>query len=127
VAGANTDYKRLLIKGIAYDAEEETITLQAALKAAVRGKYDDTGGGYSIIGSAGNGQSVTFQLPQSKFQPHEIAIAVSQLDDLYTDAVTELATDDIASPNDSQILARMLALLFPRNEASVDYSGMSRA
>ncbi len=50
---------------------------------------------------------------------------VSDLYDLYEAAVSDLARDSISSPTDSQILARMLALLKPRNEMASDFSRMA--
>lgn len=137
MAGANSEFKKLLLKGIFYDAQGagvvgagtgRALALQAALRLAVSGQYNSTPNGMVIVATAGNGQSAQFALPQaaSQYSPFEISVAVSQLDDLFTDAQTELVTDGITSPTDDQIFARMLELLKPRNSESIDYSRMSQ-
>jgi hypothetical protein len=126
VAGANTEFKKLLLKGLFYDAQNRALELEKALRLAVSGQYNSTASGLVIVATAGNGQSVQFALPESKYTPFEIAIAVSQLDDLFDDAKSELITDGIASPSDDQIFVRMKELLRPRNSCGVDYSRMSQ-
>lgn len=46
----------------------------------------------------------------------------AELYDLYEAALVELDADDIASPTNSQIKTRMLAMLKPRNRMRSDYS-----
>lgn len=126
--GASTDFKRNLLRGIAWDATDRALTLEAALKLACRGQYSKTVDGLFLTASSGNGFSMQFSLPAdaAQFSPAIIAASVSQLYDIYEEACAELVADEIDEPTDDQRLARMLALLKPRNSASVDYSEMTQ-
>jgi hypothetical protein len=126
VAGASTEFKRLLLKGLRWDAQKAGIRLREALKAACQARLEETKTGLALIGTSGNGASMTFALPQlaSAIGQEAIIFAVSQLDDLLTDSEADLITAGNAAPNDDAILAEMLFRLKPRRAMREDYSGM---
>lgn len=126
MAGADTDFKRNLLRGIFWDGEEATpaLDLQAALKAACRARYADTSEGLALVGTSGNGASITFALPNSNYSQAVISSAVSQLYDLFDEATAELVADGTATPTDEQVLARMLVLLKPVRELYSDRSAL---
>jgi hypothetical protein len=126
VAQVTVAFRRLLLKGILWDAQEQGVLLAEALKAACRAKYVATNTGANLIGASGNGSSVTFSLPQeaSTLTPSAVAEACSELDDLYAEVRADLVTGGTAIPTDGQIYAEMLHNLAPRRSAYADRSGM---
>lgn len=129
MAKVTTEFKRNLLRGLQWDADEQGVRLEAALKSACRGRYSETNTGQILVGASGNGSSVTFALPQasSSFSPAAITVAVTDLYDLYVSAVAELAAEDNDSPTDTQVLARMLVLLKPVRSIGSDYSQLCTA
>jgi hypothetical protein len=129
VARVTTEFSRNLLRGLVWDAQDQGLRLEAAIKAACRGKYHETNTGLSIVGASGNGSSVTFALPQaaSSFTPDALAVAFTELYDLYESAVAEFVAEGNATPNDAQVIARMLALLKPKRERSSDFSQLCTA
>lgn len=125
MAGASIEFRRLLLRGLGWDAEKLGITLQTALKCACQGRLEENKTGQQIVGASGNGASITFELPQSSTEltPSKVLESVSQLYDLYEIAVAELEADETTA-TDSAILARMLQLLVRRNEVYTDRSGV---
>jgi hypothetical protein len=126
VAGVTTDFKRNLLRGLAWDAEDRALELETVLKEACRARVEETRTGKVLVGVSGNGASATYALPQSasRISPAEIDGACGQLYSLYEIAIEQLATDGNASPTDDQIRIRMLKLLVSNNEAVTDRSGV---
>lgn len=126
MAGVTTEFKRNLLRGLAWDAEDRALTLEAVLKEACRARVEETRTGKVLIGVSGNGANAQFALPQaaSRLSPAEIDGACEQLYSLYETAIAELDTDEVASPSDAQIKSRMLSLLVRRNEAVTDRSAV---
>jgi hypothetical protein len=124
VAGVTTEFKRNLLRGLAWDAQDRALTLEAVLKEACRARLEETKTGKVLTMAAGNGSQAQFSLPQaaSRMSPAEVDSACEQLYTLYESTLVELATDGVDSPTDAQILARMLSLLVRRNEAYSDRS-----
>jgi hypothetical protein len=131
VADARTEFRRLLLRGLFWDAQDQGVRLEAALKSAVRGVYTQNGSGQAIIRAQGNGALIEFALPQmaSSFTPEAISIAVEGLYSLLDSANTELSTDGNSAPTDAQVFARMLSLLQPSRAHSrgVDFSHLVTA
>lgn len=125
MAIASVEFRRLLLRGIAWDAEKLGIRLREALKAACQGRLEESKAGQQIVGVSGNGASLTFALPQSSSEltPSRVLNAVSQLYDLYEQTLAELETDEVTA-TDSAITARMLRLLVRRNEVYTDRSAV---
>lgn len=120
-------FKKLLLRGLIWDAEENVMTIQAVLKDSIRAKITSISGGLYLISTSANGASVTYQLPAlaSGISPDRIATACSELYDLYEAAIVDLSGDSIASPTNEQIRDRMLAMMLPTNQARSDYSLMT--
>jgi len=129
VAQVTTAFRRLLLKGIQWDAEQAGVLLVDALKAACRAKYTSTNTGQVLVGATGNGSSVTFALPSeaSTLTPTAVGEACSELDDLYTDCKADLVTAGDAAPTDDEVYAEMLFRLDPRARRAIreDYSDMA--
>lgn len=121
-----TDFKRLFLRGISWDATDASITLTAALKAAARAQLTATATGATLIGTAGNGHSVTFQLPSSGqgASPQDITELCEELITRYDAAVVALVASGVASPSDDQILTEMLALMTAATEVYSDFTQM---
>ena len=131
MAGASVEFRRLLLRGLHWDAEKAGIFLEEALRSACRARLDETKTGLIVESVGGNGASITFQLPQSasRLTQETISESLSQLYDLYEVAVTELVADEtlesadaVTKANNDAIKTRMLALLVARNEAWTDRS-----
>lgn len=126
MAGVTTEFKRNLLRGLAWDADDRALTLHNILKEACRARVEESRTGKVLVGVSGNGASVQYALPQaaSRMSPAEIDSACEQLYTIYELSIAELATDGIAAPNDTQIKTRMLSLLVRRNEAYTDRSAV---
>ena len=123
---ASAEFSRLLIQGIQWDAQDANITLYVALKAAARAKLSLTDKGRYLIGTTGNGKSVSFQLPplgrgQSS---EELAEATYRLVELYEASKASLIAGGIAAPTDEQIVAEIKARLQPVRSYRVDFVGL---
>ncbi len=126
MAGVTTEFKRNLLRGLAWDAQDRGLSLESVLKEACRARLEETKTGKVLTMAAGNGSQAQFSLPQaaSRMSPAEIDAACESLYTLYENTLTELATDGVGSPTDDQIRIRMLTLLVRRNEAYTDRSGI---
>lgn len=115
-----TEFKRLFLRGLKWDAEEQTITLTAALKAAARAQLLQTNQGLSLVATSGNGHSTTFALPVSgrDASPQDIAGMLEDLLTRYDAAVEALG----GTPSDDQIFTEMMAMLEAVTEVYSDFT-----
>jgi hypothetical protein len=115
-----TEFKRLFLRGLKWDAEEQTITLAAALKTAARAQLVQTNQGLSLIATSGNGHSTTFSLPVAgrDASPQDIAGMIEDLLTRYGAAEAALG----GTPSDDQIFTEMMALLVPITESYSDFT-----
>jgi hypothetical protein len=122
----STDYKRLFLQGLKWDAEDAGITLAEALKVAARAKLTSVDGGLVLIGVAGNGMSQTFTLPANgaNLNPVSAAELCAEMLRRYDEAVADLAgqTPAVESPTDAQIFATMKTLLKAVRSYRSDFS-----
>lgn len=125
---ATTAFKRLLLQGIAWDAEDADLTLLDGLKAASRAQLTETKNGTVLIGTAGNGFNATFTLPNNGqgITPTDATELCSELLDRYNDALAALTARGIDTPTDSQILVEMLALMKKVKSSYADFSTIPR-
>ena len=77
-----TSDKRAFLNCIKWDADEARIALKDGLKAALRGQVQEISTGKVLIGTAGNGQTVSFALPASLDAATAMRV-VQELWDLY--------------------------------------------
>lgn len=121
---ASTTFKKLLLRGIKWDAEAQTLTLADALKAAVQAKFSSsTSKGRFLSGTSQAGHAVSFTLPSHRdATPQEIAEATLELLELFEAVVAELG----GSPTDDEVLTAMLAKLIPCRSVQSDFSLMER-
>ena len=127
VATLSTDFKRLLLRGIGWDAKKNGLKLEEALRYVCQGKYQDNGDGRSIIATSGNGAAMQFALPQSdvNISPESVSSSCSELYDRYESAKADLVTEGTASPTDESILAEMLDRLIPIRSSYSDRRGVA--
>lgn len=112
-----TSDKRAFLQCIKWDADEARITLKDGLKAALRGQVQEISTGKVLIGTAGNGQTVTFALPASLDAATAMRV-VQELWDLYEAA--EASVSD--STNVTLILAEMKDRLKAVRSFTLDHS-----
>ena len=130
MANVATEYKHLFLQGLMWDAEDQSLSLFAVLKSCARGKLRNTKDGRFIVGTAGNGRSTQFALPEnSRINPESIASLCAELLRRYEEAVAylEIDTPDIEDKShDDDIFAAMKSGIGePVLESSADFSGMN--
>jgi hypothetical protein len=120
----STEFKRLFLRGIKWDADEGATTLFAQLKAIARARLTDTKAGKVLILSLANGHRVDYALPMSgrDVTPRDVVELCEEMLTLFDTAKTNVGS----TPTDDQIFAEMLGLLSPITEVYADYSGVSR-
>lgn len=123
MATVATEFKRAFLRNAKWNAEEQSSTLYAQLKAALRGQVSGTASGKVIIAASGNGHSVQYQVP-SDFTPQSAAELCEELITRYFSALEslELEENPTDSAYDNVVLTEMLALLEPLNEVSAEFS-----
>lgn len=104
---APTSLKRLFLRGIKWDAQEQDITLREALEAVAKAGLDELKEGRYIQSSGHGGASVTFTFPGG-FGPTMIQETVSKMLDLMDEA--EAALED---PTDEEVFVWMMGQLKP--------------
>jgi len=127
VASLSTQFKRNLLNGIRWDAQDNGLTLAQALKSAARARLSENSTGQHLLSSEGNGAKVVFALPQSdtKISPEAITSATGELYDRYNQAKADLISAGVSTaPSDDLILTEMLARLNPRKTMADDFSTM---
>lgn len=118
-----TDYKRLFLRGLKWDAEDQDKALIDMLKVVARGQLKRVDGGQVVISTSGNGRSTTFATPQGEITPVAFTSLLEELLRRYDEAKTYLIDEeDIAEPTDDQIFDEMLDKLEPVTSASMDFS-----
>jgi hypothetical protein len=122
---ASVKFRRLLLRGIYWDAQDDSLTLANALKAACRARLTETQNGWTLAGTSGNGTAVSFSVPVGNFSPEAVASACEDLYTRYEEASAELTAEGDASITDSEIFTRMMRLLVARNEVSHDFSQLA--
>lgn len=126
MAGASSEFKRLLLKGVSWDAAKNAIRLSEALQSACQARLSENNRGLIVSSIKGNGAEMVFALPQiaSTISPEAVIYAVSQLHDLYEETNADLISAGTAAPTDAQLLAEMLYRLKPKRAMREDYSRM---
>lgn len=109
--------KRNFLRGIKWDADDSRLSLQAALKAALRGQIQEVATGKVLVGTQANGQQVSFALPSSFDAPTAMRV-IGELVDLYEKSVAALESGS----SDAVIFAEMMDRLKPIKSFSTDHS-----
>lgn len=119
-----TQFKRIFLRNLYWSAEESGNSLLNVLKAAVKGQIKQVGAGKVLVGSAGNGHSGSWEIPDD-FNTTDATTMLGELVDRYYEAQTELtAEQDISSPTDLQIFNEMMDKLRPVTTLRHDYTGL---
>lgn len=96
-------------------------SLLAAIEAFEDSKIAGAQGGRFLSGTSGNGQAVSFHIPDWFTPVHQVELA-EELHSRYDEAVENLG----GSPDDDDIFAEMLGLLNPQESRTLDFSEMRR-
>ena len=117
--GLSVNWKRLFLRGLKWDAETNSATLDNTLKAAAQAKLLITASGRVLVSTSGNGRTNTFALPQAGqgASQTDIVEVVEEMFGLYTEARTNLG----GSPTDDQVFAEMMLYLVPVQEVENDF------
>ena len=94
-------------------------SLILAIEAFEDSKLSAAGGGRFLIGTAGNGQSVSYHVPDWFTPVHQVELA-EELHTRYDEAVENIGSDD----DDDAIFEEMLGLLNPQESRYHDFSEM---
>lgn len=125
MVAAETDHWRNTLRNIAWDAEDAGQTLQFALKAFSRAKYESTGDGVKVLTQAsGAGRAAGYTLPPGT-SVTEITAQASRFIDLYEEVVAALDSAGEEDPTDAEILTEMLDRLFAVRVAISDFSQLA--
>jgi len=114
-----TNDKRAFLRGIKWDADDASLALKDALKAALRGQIQEVATGKVLVGSQGNGQSVSFALPSSFDAPTALRV-VGELFDLYETSIAALDT----GATDAEVFTEMMDRLQPVRSFTTDHSNI---
>lgn len=117
-------FRRLLLRGIQWDAQDSAVSLCDALKAACRAKLKITEAGNVLIGTLSNGKSAQFAIPElgRGCSPQEIAEETLRLYELYDVAKAALIAGGTADPTDEQIAADIAYRIQPVRTVRLDHS-----
>lgn len=117
-------FRRLLLQGIFWDAQDKGLSLHDALKAACRAILKRTETGDFLVGTSGNGKTAEFEIPASGrgCSPQEIAEETQRLYDLHELAKTALIDGGVATPKDSQVFTEMKSRINPVRTFRIDHS-----
>lgn len=124
---ASTEFFRLFIRGLAWDAEQNGATLEATLQAAAQARLTDTQRGKVLIGTGSQGTTVNYTLPSvGDITAQDIATVCSEL----LDHVDAIKADD-ADITDAELKTALLArypVFAPKRVRSFrpDFSGCIR-
>lgn len=121
----STNYKRLFLRGLKWDAEDAGKPLLDILKVAARARLTNTQTGAVLRSASGNGKTVEFSLPVNGqgLSPQDAAELCEEMFGLYETAAAGLDVDPTAA-NEGVIYPEMLALLTPTQEVHADYADL---
>lgn len=124
VANVTTDYKRLFLRILWRNAQAASpaVTLLDALLNGASSSFDTTSTGLNITQTAGNGHSVSFQVPTGagSITPQDIADLYGELLRRYDEAVAHLG----GTPTDSEIFTEMNRCMVAVFETTYDFSNV---
>lgn len=117
---ASSLHKQNVLECLFWDAQDDSITLEAALKAYARARFTETKSGLVLTATSANGKSVQRQLPPGVSHV-EASELISELRRLREDVVAAFISASIASPTDEQVVVEMLVRLTPIKHAVADF------
>lgn len=122
MAKVSTEYKRLFLRGVKWDATGTT-TLADVLKALAQASYASTKAGEVKVITGASVGSVQYSLPQNGrgLTPETAAELIGEMLDRYDKAVSDLG----GTPSDDAIYAEMMANLMPVRRTRPDFSTMT--
>jgi hypothetical protein len=121
-----TDYKRLFVQGLKWDADQTGATLYNTLEVAARARLTQTSAGRSLIGTSANGHSVTYQLPQAGQGITQTAAAelCGEILRRYDEAKAALIADGTAEPTDDQIFRQLMSQLIAGYSSTTNFGAL---
>lgn len=117
-----TDYKRLFLRNLKWDSEDNGAELLDTLKTASRARLSETKTGKVLVGTAVNGKTASYQIPPGSITPENITLLCAEMLDRYDEAKGFLIARGTTSPTSTEIYDEMLLLLQPVYETTADFS-----
>lgn len=124
VARVPSGFKQARLSSIAIRAERTARTLIEQIQNELLELDAEAYAGAPVQQSSGNGFSFTRGTSAGRVRQDDALTVLQDLLKLHPLAVAELATDGIPTPSDSQIAARMIAMLEGVNSATTDRSAV---
>ena len=134
-----TDFKRLYLRSVYWEAQRLGISLLESLQIAAQARYTETASGKFLTGTSANGKSASFSLGSGSASPDQIAGLSSEMLDRYDEAVrfvTERgqdASDPIpgvppapAEQPSVNLFNEMMALLQPHSTAQSSFVAINQ-
>lgn len=120
---ATSAYIRLFIRGLDWDSQEAGVPFSDTLKTAARARLTETSKGKVLTGTAANGTSVTYTLPED-----DGAIAANDIAQVCSQLLDEVDAIRAATPaiSEEALVIALLALhpSIPARAVGVNFSGL---
>lgn len=123
MTSVSTSFKRLFVRNLLWTATADSTTVLALLQSAASSRVSASEKGKVITATAGNGHSVTFEVP-ADFNTTDAVELIGELVDRYYEATAQLSTDGNDSPTDTQIVDEILDKLRAVTSLGHDFSGL---
>lgn len=120
MATVSAKWKKLFLDSLTWEAERTSSSFFEVLKSAAQAKLNNVGDGAVLVGSSGNGASVTYQIPAGGPGPAEMVEVVAELFELYYRKKQALG----GNPADAVLVASMKSALVPVRSFSTSFRGI---
>lgn len=120
----STSYKRLFLRGLKWDSEDQGKPILDVLKTVARARLVDTASGSVLRSTSGNGATVEFALPAGGqgITPQDAAELCEEIFTFYEVAAAGIGKNPSNPADEAAIYAEMLALLTKVDEVSSDFT-----
>ena len=117
--------KRLFLRGIKWDAEQQNAPFTGVLLAVARASHQQIRDGSVLVSSGLTGSQVTVSFPNG-LDPVSVASVASELVDLHEAVIAHLRpTPETPAPTDDAVFRLMLATLSATSCTRPDYRTLS--
>ena len=124
MANIETDIKRLFVRTLQWDADDDSVTFFTKLKAFARARMTQTKNGLIIIETEGNGHVSKFRIPH-EMSTTDVAAMCGETIRRYEEAIAALGVDGSSVGQNAAIAAEILDNLYAvRDDVSTDHSGL---
>jgi hypothetical protein len=122
VATVSANWKKLFLDSLYWKAQDSGLTLFEVLKAAAQAKLQNASDGIVLVGSSGNGASVTYEIPSGGPGPSEMVEVVAELFALYYAKKQALG----GNPSDAVLVQAMKDSIVSVRRFSTSFRGMCK-